>query len=86
MDEYLILNNGVIVRDAHCFDDGVNLFVYITGDADLMAMLALFSVPENTEVIKASRYGEKATYEGYTVLYSMSREYGNINLVMKKEM
>ena len=37
-------------------------------------------------MIEASRYGEKATYEGYTVLYSMSREYGNINLVMKKEM
>ena len=84
MDEYLILNNGVTVRDAHCFDDGVNLFVYITGEADLMDMLMLFSVPENTQVIKASRYGEESTHIGYTELYSMSREYGNINLIMKK--
>ena len=86
MDEYLILNNGVTIEDAHCLQDDYALYVYITGDADLMAMLALFSVPENTEVIEATRYGERATYEGYTVLYSMSREYGNINLVMKKEM
>lgn len=84
MDEYLILNNGSIVPDAHCFDDGTNLFVYITGESDLMEMLMLFSVPENTQAIKASRYGEESTYTGYTELYSMSREYGNINLIMKK--
>lgn len=86
MDEYLILNNGETVHDAHCLQDDNTLFVYITGDADLMEILTLFSVPENTEVIRASRYGEEATYEGYTELYSMSREYGNINLVMKKGM
>lgn len=85
MDEYLILNNGVTVQDAHCFDDGTNLFVYITGEADLMETLTLFSRPENTQVIKASRYGEESIYTGYTELYSMSREYGNINLIMKKE-
>lgn len=85
MDEYLILNNGVTVRDAHCFDDGVNLFVYITGEANLMETLQLFSDPEATAMILASRFGEKAVYTGYTQLYGMSREYGNINLVMKKE-
>lgn len=84
MDEYLILNNGTKVPDAHCLEDGINLFVYITGEAELMSILQLFSVPENTQVIKASRYGEEATYTGYTELYSMSREYGNINLVMRK--
>ena len=85
MDEYLILNNGTRVPDAHCLEDGVNLFVYITGEAELMNILQLFSDPENTRVIKASRFGEKTTYTGYTELYSMSREYGNINLVLKKE-
>ena len=85
MDEYLILNNGVTVQNAHGLEDGTNLFVYVTGEADLMETLMLFSAPENTQVIKASRYGEEATYTGYTELYSMSREYGNINLVMKKE-
>lgn len=86
MDEFIILNNDVLIRDTHCIQDGGTLYVYITGDEDLMAMLTLFSVPENTEVIEASRFGEEATYEGYTKLYGMSREYGNINLVMKKEM
>lgn len=85
MDEYLILNNGTKVPDAHCLEDGINLFVYITGKAELTSILQLFSNPENTQVIKASRFGEKATYTGYTELYSMSREYGNINLVLKKE-
>ena len=84
MDEYIILNNDVTVQNTHCLEDGSNLFVYITGDYDLMEMLTLFSVPANTQVIMASRFGEKSTYTGYTELYSMSREYGNINLIMKK--
>lgn len=84
MNEYLILNNGVTVQDAHCIQDDIMLFVYITGDADLMEMLQLFSVPANTQVIKAFRNGDTETYLGYTELYSMSREYGNINLVMKR--
>ena len=85
MDEYLILNNGETVHDAHCLQDENALFVYITGEADLIETLMLFSAPENTQIIKAVRYGEEATYEEYTNLYSMSREYGNINLVLKKE-
>lgn len=84
MNEYLILNNGAKVQDAHCIQDDIMLFVYITGDADLMEMLQLFSVPANTQVIKAFRNGDTETYLGYTELYSMSREYGNINLVMKR--
>lgn len=86
MDEYLILNNGVTVEDAHCLQDDRTLFVYITGEADLIEILKLFSVPQNTEVIHESRFGEESTYTGYTELFGMSREYGNINLVMKKEM
>ena len=86
MDEFIILNNDVLIQNTHCLQDDYALYVYITGDADLMETLQLFSVPENTEVIEATRFGEKATYEGYTELYSMSREYGNINLVMKKGM
>ncbi len=85
MDEFLILNNNAKIRDAHCLQDDANLFVYITGEADLMQVLQLFSVPKNTKKIKASRFGEESVYVGYTQLYSMSREYGNINLVMKKE-
>lgn len=84
MDEYLILNNGTKVPDAHCLEDGVNLFVYITGEADLMDILQLFSNPKATAVIRASRFGEEAVYTGYTQLYSMSREFGNINLVLRK--
>ena len=86
MDEYLILNNGVTVKNAHCLQDENTLYVYITGDADLMETLMLFSVHENTQIIKAFRFGEESTYTGYTELFGMSREYGNINLVMKKEM
>lgn len=85
MDEYLLMNNGTIVENAHCIVADRNLFVYITGEADLIEMMKLFSVPDNTETIKEVRFGEEQTYSGYTYLYSMSREYGNINLVMIKE-
>ena len=84
MDEYLVMNNGVTVQDAHCLQDDVALFVYVTGEADLMETLQLFSDPEATAVIRASRFGEEAVYTGYTQLYSMSREFGNINLVLRK--
>lgn len=84
MDETILLNNGALINNAHCIESDGRLFVYINNSEDISGFFNLFIEPENTEIIKADRYGEKAEYTGYTDLYSISKEYGNINLVLRK--
>lgn len=82
--ETILLANGTLIEDAHCMETNGRLFVYISNQTDLRRFFDLFMEPRNTRIIEADRYGDKTTYEGYTYLYSLSREYGNINIVMKR--
>lgn len=84
MDEKLTLNNGTEI-EGHVLESNDVLFVYLTGGDDIRRCFDLFIEPENTSTIVANRYGEEKTYTGYTFLYSLDRDYGNINLVMRKE-
>jgi len=84
--ETITLANGRVFEGAHAIKSENNLFVYITeGEYTLTEIVTLFENPENVRTISADRYGEKTTYEGYTELYAVSKEYDNINLVLKKE-
>ena len=82
--ETLTLNDGTVVN-GHILDsgDGIMIFVYLDGKT-VVEGVTLFSDPEKTKKITAKRHGEVHVYEGYTELWSVSHEYGNCNLVMKK--
>ena len=82
--ESILLNNGALINNAYCTESDGRLFVYIDKSDDIIAYFNLFVEPENTEIIKEDRYGNQTTYTGYTDLYSISKEYGNINLVLRK--
>ena len=84
MNETIQLANGTLIENSHCLETGGTLFVYITGSDDMARYFNLFVDPDNTAVIHANRYGDETDYEGYTDLYSINKEYGNINLALKK--
>ena len=80
----ITLNDGT-VWEGHIMDggDGIMIFVYMTG-MDLLTGVSLFSNPERTGRILFTSYGHEYIYEGYTVIWSVSAEFGNCNLTMKK--
>ena len=84
MDEKLTMSDGTEVA-GHILPNGDNrlIFVYLDG-MSIIDGFALFSDPEKTKVIIARRYGTEKTYEGYTQLSSISDEYGNCNITMKR--
>ena len=82
--ETITLNNGTVIENAHCIEMDDRLFVYIEQDQTMTWAVTLFDHPENTREITENRYGAEKTYKGYTMLYSVSREYGNVNLVLRK--
>ena len=82
--ETITLNDGTVIENAHCLEMDDRLFVYITMKATMTWAVMLFDDPVKTKKIIANRNGEEKTYMGYTKLYSISNEYNNINLVLKK--
>lgn len=84
MDETILLNNGMLIENVQCLESSGQLFLFLVGRTEFQTWLDLFDNPDNTEIIVATRYGEDTTYTGYTNLFSMSKEYGNINLVLRK--
>lgn len=83
--ETLTLNDGTVI-DGHILEnsDGMLIFVYLDG-MSILDGVVLFSDAEKTSVITAMNHGNEHVYEGYTTLMSASNEYGNCNLVMRKE-
>lgn len=83
MQEKLILNDGTELA-GHAIEDGDVLWVYL----DNMTMVTggpLLMDPEKTKIIKADRYGEKATYIGFDHLYCISEENnGQLSAGLKK--
>lgn len=81
----IILNDDTEL-EGHILDngDGRKIFVYLTGGVSLLTGITMFSDPAKTRTIRMISYGQEYTYQGYTVLDSASREYGNCNLVMSK--
>ena len=80
--EYLTLNDGTVL-DGHCMEDDRNLFVYLDGKT-IVEGVTLFSDPDRVRVITEYNHGTVNTYFGYTEIYSVSHEFGNCNLVMRR--
>ena len=85
MDETILLANGTLIENAHGLESSGMLFVYILGTEDLRTYFDLFIEPENLTVIHENRYGQEKDYAGYTDLYSITKENGNVNLALRKE-
>lgn len=67
-----------------CICDGFHLFIYL----DNMSMIEGFPIlsnPGNLAVIHENSYEHERDYAGYTVLQSISGEYGNCNAVLVRE-
>lgn len=81
--EILILNDGTKVT-GHILEDadGMMIFVYLDGKTVVEGVLLM--TPERASRILAKNHGEEHVYEGYTEIWSVSHEYGNCNLVMRK--
>ena len=84
MPEKLTLNDGTELA-GHCILMDDQLLVYLTGGLSLMEGVTLFSDRIRTSRIVELNHGNEHVYEGFTDLYSASREYGNCNLVMRKD-
>lgn len=83
--EILILNDGTEVNGhIHISGDGQAIFVYLTNKTIVEGVL-LFADSAKTNRIVAQDHGTETVYEGYTEIYSASHEYGNCNLVMRKQ-
>lgn len=85
MDETITLADDTLIENAHCIESGDNLFVYIERTDNMNKYFKLFIKPEKVRTIKSNRFGQLATYEGFTDMTSISKEYGNINIVLRRE-
>ena len=83
--ETLTLNDGTVVN-GHILESGNNekIFVRLTG-MSLVDGVMLFSDTEKTINIVAMNHGVEHVYYGYTILWSANAEFGNCNLVMRKD-
>lgn len=81
----ITLNDGTVL-EGHVLEngDGMSIYVYLDGKTVIEGVL-LFADSEKSCHIVANSYGHEHVYDGYTHLYSASHEYGNCNLVMRKE-
>jgi hypothetical protein len=82
--EILILNDGTELN-GHILDDGEGraIFVYLD-NMSVYDGVMLFADKEKTSKIKALNHGTEHEYTGFTQLWSVSQEFGNCNIVMRK--
>lgn len=83
--ETLELNDGTILNGHVIEDDtAARIFVYLDGKT-IADGFDLFRSPDRSSRITAMNHGEEHVYEGYTQILSVSGEFGNCNLVMRRE-
>ena len=81
----LTLNDGTVV-EGHIMEngDGQIIYVYLDG-MSLVEGVTLFADREKTINIVAMNHGNEHVYYGFTIIWSASAEFGNCNLVMKRD-
>lgn len=83
MEETITLSDGTVV-EGHILEhvDDTMIFMYLLNKTVVEGILL---VSGKLEHVIASRYGAEHEYTGYTYIYAVSNEYGNCNLVLKKQ-
>ena len=86
MNGDVILSNGTRIENAYCLEVNGSLFVYIIGATNMKEYFDVFYDNDiATGVILDEYPGDQTRYEGYTSMFAISRDNGNINIVMRKE-
>ena len=80
--ETITLNDGTVV-DGHCIETDEALFVYLDG-MNMIEGIMLFNDPGRTIMMTELNHGVEHVYSGYTKISAASSEYGNCNLVMRR--
>lgn len=85
MVQKVILTDGTEL-EGHILDggNGKTIFVYLTGGVSILTGIALFGDQSKVRTIREISYGHETVYQGYTTIDSVSDEYGNCNIVMRK--
>lgn len=73
MDQTLQIGNAVLVG-SYAFLSGDVLWVYVYAEISLADLFAMLNEPENTQEIRASRFGEETVFTGYTELFCIRKE------------
>lgn len=83
--EQIILIDGTVL-DGHIIDngDGQVIFVYLN-NMSIVDGFNIFSNKERIKKIIASSHGEEFVYNRYTELFSISHEFGNCNIALRRE-
>lgn len=83
--ETIILTDGTLLN-GHILEDGTGelIFIYLD-ELTIPEGVALFSDKSKVNRIVFSSHGEETIYTGYTDLWAISKEYGNCNIVMRRE-
>ena len=85
MNEFLILNDGTRLLEAHAILSGSTLWVYLDGELTLAQAFNLLNDPEKTRHITANEYGAVSEYNGFTDLFCIRREDdGQVNAGLNK--
>ena len=77
----ITLNDGTVVQNARCVPREDRLFIYCDG---MEIKEGFDTFYENTASVTVFSFGDTVTYTGFTVLYSVTAEYGNCNISLKK--
>ena len=82
--ETLVFANGQSFT-GHCLETGGKLWLYLQ-DVSLADAFQTLTAPENTQTIRAMRYGKETVITGYNHLFCVSEESdGTVNAGLRKQ-
>lgn len=85
MNQFLILNDGTRLLEAHAILSGGTLWVYLDGGLTLTQAFNLLSDQEKTRHITANEFGVISEFNGFTDLFCIRREdNGQVNAGLNK--
>lgn len=86
MDQYLIMNNGVVLKDSRAIESQYGLFVYINDpDYDIVKAFSLLTDKLATNRIVFHYYKAELVFEGYTGIASIAVEQTRIVATLIKD-
>lgn len=86
MNQYLTMDNGVVLKDSHAHESQYGLFIYIDDpDYDIIKAFALLSDKAATQRIRFHYYKAELVFDGYTGIESIAKEKTRVIATLVKE-
>lgn len=81
----ITMNDGTVLEDSNILDMNGSLCFFVRNGMTMAEVFALFNDPEKTATITETRYEQEKTYEGYTDLNMIQKNYaGQISGILMK--